>query len=104
MTEVARQYRAIREMYGGITVRKAIYQEGIAQINRRLGLSPPTHSPARPHWDGCTRTLSYQGVVLKRYRRNRAENQTLVLEAFEELEWPCEVPNGWWTAGKWCTL
>jgi hypothetical protein len=40
-----------------------------------------------PEWDPVRRELRYQGGVIKRYRVP-AQNQALVLEAFQESGWP----------------
>lgn len=44
-------------------------------------------SPVLPKWDGIRRELRFSGSLVKRYRVP-AENQALILEAFEEEGWP----------------
>ena len=47
---------------------------------------PPPTRPT-PEWDADRRELRYQGQVIKRYRVP-AENQELILTAFQEEGWP----------------
>jgi hypothetical protein len=64
-----------------------------AQFARRatpIEKSKERHSPGShltPEWDPLRRELRYRGQVIKRYRVP-AQNQELVLEAFQELAWP----------------
>jgi hypothetical protein len=51
---------------------------------------PPTQAATTlneyPHWDEDSRELSYRGNVIKSYSQP-AENQTLILRAFEDAGW-----------------
>ena len=44
-------------------------------------------SRTKPYWDAERRTLWFRGVIVKQFRQP-AENQILILSAFEELCWP----------------
>lgn len=46
----------------------------------------------RPQWDNTTRTL-YLGTTLVRQYRVPAENQVVVLEAFERAGWPQRIDD-----------
>ncbi len=48
---------------------------------------PPPDSRLTPEWDPVRRELRYRGKILKRYRVP-AQNQELVLTAFQESGWP----------------
>jgi hypothetical protein len=50
---------------------------------------PDPEAPPRagPHWDGQRRVLTVGGQVVKQFRVP-ADNQELILEAFEESGWP----------------
>ena len=43
-------------------------------------------SKTKPSWDPLARTLTFQGEVIKKFK-NPAENQVLLVEAFEKAEW-----------------
>ena len=45
-----------------------------------------------PHWDAVTRTLSYGGKIVKRYRW-QAVNQELVLKVFQEEKWRTAIDD-----------
>lgn len=47
---------------------------------------------AKPSWNAERNELSFGGKVIKRYRRP-AENQTLILESFEEQGWPEQIDD-----------
>jgi hypothetical protein len=64
--------------------RAATAPDGCAQ--ERLRTLVRSGGP-KPHWDGHARTLSYEGIVCKRYAR-AAPHQERVLAAFQEQEWP----------------
>jgi len=63
-------------------------------LAERLGLTPTSGgaAPGAPRWDGERRELYWGEVVLKRFRA-RAENQELILAAFEEDGWPGRVDD-----------
>jgi hypothetical protein len=46
----------------------------------------------RPHWDRHKRVLTLDGKVIKQFKRP-AENQFIVLNAFEEQSWPAETDD-----------
>lgn len=50
----------------------------------------PTPLAGVPRWDALNRTLWFDDVLIKRYRVP-AENQELVLSAFEEEGWPHHI-------------
>jgi hypothetical protein len=66
--------------------------------NRTNGLAPDdfswdgalADSIIVPRWDAERRVLSFDGRIVKRFRR-RARNQELVLAAFEEERWPRRI-------------
>ena len=43
-----------------------------------------------PNWDANRRILTYDGHVIKRFRRP-ARNQSLILAAFQEEDWPIRI-------------
>jgi hypothetical protein len=45
-----------------------------------------------PHWDANSRTLSWQGQVVKEFRVP-ADNQELILAAFQEQDWPPRIDD-----------
>jgi hypothetical protein len=47
---------------------------------------------AKPHWDEKTRELRFEGTCLKRFKQ-RAENQTKILDAFQAAGWPASIAN-----------
>jgi hypothetical protein len=51
------------------------------------GARSPADARETPEWDAVRRELRYQGKVIKRYRVP-AQNQALVLAAFQESGWP----------------
>jgi hypothetical protein len=58
----------------------------------------PLTAPAQavsptPHWDEGRRTLFFDGQVVKRFRRQPAKNQGLILAAFEELRWTPRIDD-----------
>lgn len=85
MTVTARRYATIRNLFGGGPI-----VDAIDAAYRRIH-GEPEQATATPQWDGDARTLRFQGTVLTQYRRNRAENQMAVLDAFEEDGWPCSI-------------
>lgn len=58
--------------------------EQIADANATLAVAPAC---ILPEWDATRRELRYAGEVVKRYRVP-AENQALILSAFQEEGWP----------------
>jgi hypothetical protein len=47
----------------------------------------------RPAWDRVQRQLTYEGIVCRRYKRENAENQFSVLDAFQTKEWPHSIDS-----------
>ena len=56
------------------------------------------HNGKKPHWDRERRTLFYGADVIRKYK-HRAENQTTILDAFQEQGWPPSIKDPF-TA--WC--
>jgi hypothetical protein len=54
----------------------------------------------KPHWDGETRELTFEGKVLRKFKRNPAERQTDLLEAFEKAAWSQAIDNPFPSAKK----
>ena len=54
-----------------------------------LVVRPPLNPPV-PSWDAGRRTLSVDGVIVKRFRR-QAANQERILTAFQEEGWPTRI-------------
>jgi hypothetical protein len=54
--------------------------------------SPPSN-PVKPRWDGETRTLYWGNVEVRAYKRNPANRQIDLLEAFEAAGWPPTIPD-----------
>jgi hypothetical protein len=46
----------------------------------------------RPSWNASRRELRYRGVIVKRFTRS-AENQELLLTAFEEANWQLKIDD-----------
>jgi hypothetical protein len=46
----------------------------------------------RPHWDGARRELTWQGLLVKRFR-NPAHCQETILAAFQEDGWPPRIDD-----------
>jgi len=68
-------------------------RDGLHMANQLLAtLSGNETTDDAPRWDSQRRELSWAGVVLKRFR-SRAENQGLILSAFEEEGWPGRVDD-----------
>ena len=57
-----------------------------------LGASSRPHQPIKPVWDRERRELRLGEIVVKRFKWP-AENQELVLNAFEDLGWPPRISN-----------
>jgi hypothetical protein len=51
-----------------------------------------THVAGKPRWDGARRELSLNGTVVKRFRVP-AQNQEVILNAFEEEGWPDHIDD-----------
>jgi hypothetical protein len=45
----------------------------------------------KPKWDRGARTLSYKGVVCRKYKKF-AKTQFSILDRFQELDWPASIP------------
>ena len=58
----------------------------------QLGASSRPHQPLKPVWDRERRELRLGKIVVKRFKWP-AENQELVLDAFEDLGWPPRISN-----------
>jgi hypothetical protein len=56
-------------------------------------LRSPPRAERKPRWDADARTLWFGKTAVKRYGRHPAENQILVLAAFEELGWPQAIDD-----------
>ena len=55
----------------------------------------PRRAPSpddKPSWNAETRTLSFRGVIVKRFRQP-AENQEAILAEFEAQSWPPYIDN-----------
>jgi hypothetical protein len=59
---------------------------------RMLAEAAAGWTAAKPRWARAERQLWWQGVQVKRWRHDAA-NQTAVLEAFEACGWPPSIPN-----------
>ena len=46
----------------------------------------------KPHWNAVTRELQFQDVIVKCYKW-KAENQEMVLNAFQEEGWPHRIDD-----------
>ncbi len=53
---------------------------------------PDCDEPAKPRWDTEHRELSFGGKLCKKFRQP-AENQTRLLDAFEESGWPTSIDD-----------
>lgn len=51
----------------------------------------PPGITTKPHWNELSRELLLGAVVLKKMR-GRAENQEIILEAFQNAGWPDQLP------------
>ena len=51
-----------------------------------------SHQQPKPVWDRERRELRFGDIVVKRFKWP-AENQELVLDAFEDLGWPTRIDN-----------
>jgi len=58
----------------------------------QLGSSSRPHLPVKPVWDRERRELRLGDIVVKRFKWP-AENQELVLNAFEDLGWPSRIDD-----------
>ena len=58
----------------------------------QLGASSRPHQPLKPVWDRERRELRLGKIVVKRFKWP-AENQELVLDAFEDQGWPPRISN-----------
>ena len=58
----------------------------------QLGSSSHSHQQLKPVWDRERRELRFGDIVVKRFKWP-AENQELVLNAFEDLGWPKRIDN-----------
>lgn len=58
----------------------------------QLGSSSQSHPQLKPIWDRERRELRFGDIVVKRFKWP-AENQELVLNAFEDLGWPKRIDN-----------
>jgi hypothetical protein len=69
-----------------------------ATVSSSPAQTPPPEEKAKPlpeekpKWDTTTRTLTFDGRELKRYKRHPADNQTRVLSEFESAGWPRSIP------------
>jgi hypothetical protein len=73
-----------------ITARGEEWVQGLAppgKADRGRNGDFPNGKGTCPHWNAALRVLSVGGRVVKQYRVP-AENQELILAAFEELSWP----------------
>lgn len=62
------------------------------QPSNNLGSSSHSHPQLKPVWDRERRELRFGDIVVKRFKWP-AENQELVLNAFEDLGWPKRIDN-----------
>jgi hypothetical protein len=66
--------------------------EQVCQLPAEATVAVQSGPGSLPCWDGEARELRVGGVVVKRYRVP-AENQELVLTAFEEEGWPLHIDD-----------
>src|SRR5262249_37749609 len=62
------------------------------RLSPRSRRTDPRPSASRPHYDRDRRELSLGGKLVKRLKQ-RAPDQTLILDAFEEQNWPARIAN-----------
>lgn len=62
------------------------------KVDTQLGASSRPHLPVKPVWDRERRELRLGEIVVKRFKWP-AENQEMVLNAFEDSGWPPRIDN-----------
>ncbi len=61
--------------------------------------APPAETSAdKPSWDGDR--LTFRGEILKEYKRHPANNQRLILDAFQAVGWEGRIRNPWHDSNK----
>lgn len=61
-------------------------------VPKRTRRSRVLSSDNKPSWNGETRTLTFRGLVVKRFRQP-SRHQNLILDALEELGWPSRIDD-----------
>jgi hypothetical protein len=94
----ARQFRAPQSLYFSPTTCFVLTANGSGFLKgcARTGFAEPGATtggePAVPLWDGPRRELTWQGLMVKRFRQP-AGNQELLLAAWEEEGWRARIED-----------
>jgi hypothetical protein len=65
----------------------------LKRVWERIQNATGKQSGRKPYWNERQRELTWNGVVIKRYKRNPAKNQVDLLEAFQRVGWPATLPD-----------
>ena len=86
------QYRAIIEVSRCFGLPEAEYESLLRRLGeQRVAISPPRRNPV---WVKERYTLLLDGEVIKEVRQpNRAKNQIIILDAFQEEGWPIRIDD-----------
>ena len=74
----------------GVDLAQAIVRRSTAGTEVRENSNRSSSAVQIPHWDSCRRELSVGGALIKRFRVP-AQNQELILSAFQEEGWPHHI-------------
>jgi hypothetical protein len=94
LPDIEKRFRSLRLIGKGQTIHWVGRQERLGTVCMcfRNGVKD-TGSPAKPVWNKEMRELSWDGVLVRKYKKHPAHNQVRVLDAFQAAGWAATIEN-----------